>query len=76
MRALLRPLFSGSKRAQPATVLAARHKRALIVYLTSLSAWAQAATVVAGITDERAALPSVRLFGVVTDSHSGGGHGR
>jgi hypothetical protein len=33
------------------------------------SAWAQAATVVAGTTGEIAALASVRFVGVVPDSH-------
>jgi hypothetical protein len=48
--------------------------RALLSPLFAPSAWAQSATVVAGTTDEGAALASVILVGVVSDSHCGSGN--
>jgi hypothetical protein len=48
--------------------------RAVIWPLSSRSAWAQPATVVAGTTVEGAALASVRLVGVVSTCHCGGGN--
>jgi hypothetical protein len=53
----------------------ARHVRALICPLFARSALAQPDTVVAGTTGEGAALATVRLVGVGSASHCGGGHG-
>jgi hypothetical protein len=50
--------------------------RALLRPLFVRSAWDQPATVVAIKTCEGAALASVRLVGVVSDCHCGGGHDR
>jgi hypothetical protein len=50
--------------------------RALLSLLSSLSAWAQPATVVAGTKVEGAALASLRSMGVGSTSHCGGGHDR
>jgi hypothetical protein len=49
--------------------------RALLWPLFARSTWAQASTMVACTTGEGAALASVSLFGVGSDSHCGGGHG-
>jgi hypothetical protein len=57
-------------------VVAARQLRALFGLLFSLSAWAQAGTVVAGKTGDGAALASVRSIGLGADSHCVGGHDR
>jgi hypothetical protein len=48
--------------------------KALLWPLVAWSAWAQSATVVEGTTEEGADLASVRLVGVGSDSHCGGGH--
>jgi hypothetical protein len=50
--------------------------RALLWPLFPQSACAQPATLLAGTTGEGAALASVRLVGVGSDSHCGGGHDR
>jgi hypothetical protein len=50
--------------------------RALLFPLFVWSALAQPATVVVGTTGEGAALATVCLVGVGSDSHCGGGHDR
>jgi hypothetical protein len=48
--------------------------RALLWPLFARTAWSQTATVVADTTVEGAALASVRLVGVGSANHCGGGH--
>jgi hypothetical protein len=53
-----------------------RQLRALLWPLFGLSEWEQPDTDVAGTTREGAAMASVRLVGVGSDRHCGGGHDR
>jgi hypothetical protein len=48
--------------------------RALLLYLFTRSAWAQADTVEAGRAGACAALASVQSFGLGAESQCGGGH--
>ena len=76
MRALLWSLTDYAAWAQPATVKSARQVRALQWFLFSWSAWAQSAAVLASTTGEGVGMPSVRLFGLASAIHDGGGHDR
>ena len=51
----------------------ARHVRALLWRLFAWSAWAQPAAVLASTTGEGVGMPSVRLFGLASAIHDGGG---
>jgi hypothetical protein len=68
------PLYSRKAWAQPATVVAGTRGGKPFWPLFARLAWAHAATVVAGTIVEGAALASVRLIGVDTDSLCYGVH--
>jgi hypothetical protein len=74
VRALYRPLFSGSAWPHPAILVLALQLKKLVWPLFPPSAWAQPVTVEAGTKCEGAAIASVCSVGVGTASHCGGGH--
>jgi hypothetical protein len=76
VRALLMPLFARSASTQPSSVVLSTNGEGGFWPLFARSACAQAASEVTNTTGEDAALATVRLVGVGSASHCGGGNVR